>query len=115
LARAEAMTLSLSWAPRLSRTSGATDCRLYYLHPNQEAAILWPTSAVVEGGETSLSVEHGSSHIWQLDQEIETLRETLHRLVSANPSQLRSTEVYRLSKKLDRLIHKLHKIKTLHL
>jgi len=70
-----------------------------------------PISAAVEGGETLLSVEHSGSQIRQLDQEIEIMREKLHRLVSADPAQLRSTEVYRLSRELDRLIDRLHQIK----
>ncbi|NMA55687.1 MAG: aspartyl-phosphate phosphatase Spo0E family protein [Firmicutes bacterium] len=58
-----------------------------------------------------MSVEHSGSQIRQLDQEIEIMREKLHRLVSADPAQLRSTEVYRLSRELDRLIDRLHQIK----
>ncbi|HHV06676.1 MAG TPA: aspartyl-phosphate phosphatase Spo0E family protein [Firmicutes bacterium] len=55
-----------------------------------------------------MSVEHSSSQLRQLDKEIEALREKLHRLVSANPSRLRSGDVYRLSRQLDQLITKLH-------
>jgi len=43
----------------------------------------------------------------ELDREIEALREKLYRLVSSNPSQLRTPLVYELSMKLDELIARL--------
>ncbi|MDI3538279.1 MAG: hypothetical protein PWP12_1001 [Bacillota bacterium] len=43
----------------------------------------------------------------ELDQEIEALREKLYRLVSSNPSQLRTPVVYELSLRLDELIAQL--------
>ena len=55
----------------------------------------------------ALSVERRLGQVRQLDEEIETLREKLHRLVSTNPARLRSSEVYQLSTKLDQLITKL--------
>jgi hypothetical protein len=43
----------------------------------------------------------------ELDKEIEALREKLYRLVSSNPSQLRTPVAYELSTQLDELIARL--------
>ena len=55
-----------------------------------------------------------SGYIHKLDTEIEALRERLHRLVSSNPSQLRTLAVYELSTRLDNLITRLQTIKQEH-
>ncbi|HHY91836.1 MAG TPA: aspartyl-phosphate phosphatase Spo0E family protein [Firmicutes bacterium] len=43
----------------------------------------------------------------ELDREIEALREKLYRLVSSNPSQLRTPQAYELSTQLDAMIARL--------
>lgn len=63
----------------------------------------------------TLSVEHKHGQARQLDEEIELLREKLHRLVNANPARLRSGEAYQLSTKLDQLITKLQSATNVHL
>ena len=105
--------LGLNWAPGLGEASGATDHHIHYPCPKIE--MLLQASTVVKGGEYSLSMKHTPKKISQLNQEIETMREKLYRLVNADPGKLNSVAVYQLSTSLDKLIYKLHQMDTVKL